>query len=62
MATGVFATVEKSLLHHRVVAVKSYKAQHGRLVKRHCERELRALRAIQTHSELHAWEHHVIRA
>lgn len=61
MAAGVFATVEKSSLQHRVVAVKSYKAQHGRLVKRHCERELRALRAIRANSELHAWEHHVIR-
>ncbi|CDH57429.1 hypothetical protein RO3G_07648 [Lichtheimia corymbifera JMRC:FSU:9682] len=60
MAAGVFATVEKSSLQHRVVAVKSYKAQHGRLVKRHCERELRALRAIRANSELHAWEHHVI--
>lgn len=61
MSTGVFATVKKSSLHHRVVAVKSYKAQHGRLVKRHCERELEALRAIGTHTERHAWEHHVIR-
>ncbi|KAL0093297.1 kinase-like domain-containing protein [Phycomyces blakesleeanus] len=40
---GSFATLKKEQLDDQVVAVKTYTRYHGHLVRRHCERELRAV-------------------
>ncbi|KAI9025269.1 kinase-like domain-containing protein [Phycomyces nitens] len=40
---GSFATLKKEQLEDQVVAVKTYTRYHGHLVRRHCERELRAV-------------------
>ncbi|KAI9320838.1 kinase-like domain-containing protein, partial [Dichotomocladium elegans] len=58
--TGVFSTVEKSYQDGRVVAIKSYKKQHGKLVMDHYKRELWALQSLDIESEQEAIQNHVI--
>ena len=56
---GTFSTVGKQQLDTRIVAVKTYRKRHGRLVQRHYQRELWALRTMNVDSEKMARENRV---